>query len=1120
MAMFDSRRDEIYESVMREFVGPIEADDLNGVRPQSHYRAGVLYPRGFMDDHEDGPDPEAGPDSEEAADLREESALPQDDAAVEAGDAEDIDVIDRSNRFRPTAMSVTVAVQQGDVLVVRVRAASYHQEKHPELGPRSPFLRSAIDESIELELPNPTDEIGTVRTYGIADSALRLDAVLRKVEGRVALYTIALENTREYGQGRIDELCYFQAGFSVSSRQGFAELPRPVYSVADDETLSNEFLYREIKEYAVGHGCACRWDACGCVREIHTTVMPSYETKPIVPADLGDAGISLSMRTLGSQGDSKLAVDTLLAFCDLYEKWIDRIQDTATRIEHRYRSVAIRNVEACRTCLMRMRDGASLVGSDERVASAFRLMNDAMLLQQLHYTAKTNRWIDAGRGRLHLERTYREPDPTDDTTWPEGRVYGIWRPFQMAFILMNLRAMLEPGSKDRGVVDLIWFPTGGGKTEAYLGLSAYAVFLRRLLDKNDSGTVVLMRYTLRLLTAQQYERAASLICACESLRRNNPESLGPIPFSIGLWVGSASTPNSVDVAVRDFNALSRLSTARNPFVVLKCPWCGAEMGAVKINGASRSRIAVKGYRLSKDGKRNRFVYQCDNPECRFSHGEMPLYVIDEEIYDKHPTLVIGTVDKFAMLPFRPEARSLFGMDMKGIRRAPPDLIVQDELHLISGPLGSMVGCYETLVSELCSVRVGGVRRAPKVVASTATISRAKAQCHALYACGKENVCQFPPPGITYRDSFFAYEDANAQGRRYVGVMAHVSSGLSTSVRLFASLLYAVAELKESGPSTQDPYWTIVAYYNTLRDLGSDLTVVNGFLPSLLRIMYRRSHGQDGAAEGQDRRRFLRKVVELTSRIPSDRIGGRLHELEIAHGEGDVDYTNAPIDLCLATNMISVGLDVSRLGLMTVMGQPKTTSEYIQATSRVGRSSSGPGLVFAVYRPERPRDRSIYENFLSYHSKLYAHVEPTSVTPFSPVVRERSLHAIVIALYRFVAADSALDPRCPADGRILKEICNAIEARVMEVSPDELDSTRRCLSHVLECWRDWNPQEWAYFGIGTIDGIPLMYARGIKPSVAWGGRGFPTMTSMRNVDAPCEVDVIRDRGIWKGRDEAN
>ena len=240
---------------------------------------------------------------------------------------------------------------------------------------------------------------------------------------------------------------------------------------------------------------------------------------------------------------------------------------------------------------------------------------------------------------------------------------------------MNLRAVAEPDCPERRIVDVIWFPTGGGKTEAYLGLSAFCMFLRRLRNPDHAGTSILMRYTLRLLTTQQFQRAASLICACEYIRRGNEDRLGSERFSIGLWVGTEVTPNSEKDAVTSLNNLLN-HRGVNKFVILSCPWCGAAMGPQKMGSSAK----CKGYRKLARPGRVRLI--CEDSDCDFSSDDgLPLAVIDEHIYESPPTLLIGTVDKFAMLAFRPEARRLFGIDTPF---PPPELIIQDELHLISG----------------------------------------------------------------------------------------------------------------------------------------------------------------------------------------------------------------------------------------------------------------------------------------------------------------------------------------------------------------------------------------------------------------------------------------------------
>ena len=578
-------------------------------------------------------------------------------------------------------------------------------------------------------------------------------------------------------------------------------------------------------------------------------------------------------------------------------------------------------------------------------------------------------------------------------------------------------------------------------------------------------------------------------------------------------------------AVSKYNDLKAHKTDSNPFVMLKCPWCGAQMGVVETSGG-KVRF-LPGYKvLEGPRKSKKFIFKCSNEagECDFALNRtgLPLYIIDDDIYEKTPTLVLGTVDKFAMLPYRPEAQGLFGF-IDGEKRTSPDLIIQDELHLISGPLGSMVGHYETMINDLCTETMPSGTITPKIVASTATISRAKEQCHALYGCDTKNVFQFPPAGLDAGDSFFANEDKQKNGRKYIGILASASpSDATTSIRLYATLLYAAKTMEVDKEEDRDPYWTNIGYYNSIRELGQTKTWIKADIDQHLDVMYKRRYDDKRLDKEayMAYRRYIYRDEELTSRIPGDKVTASLANLNIRYpretdSEGKVkDY---PIDICLATNMISVGLDVQRLGLMTVAGQPKTTSEYIQATSRVGRNASGaPGIVFVIYRPGRPRDKSFYEQFKQYHSKLYCFVEPTSVTPFSAPVRERALHAIMVGMMRLEHCDEFNEdpPKFPKQ-EIIDHIRSVIEKRVSEIDPDELENTLKWFDYRMQEWEDWNPQKWTpqkNYDMSMGNPVPLIYSSSDKPNAIWNGRGMPTPTSMRSVDASCEASVLKNRYV--------
>lgn len=1120
----DTRRDQIIEIIKREFIGPdplnipgmIQENGeeiLSSDPPRVRYIAGILFPQ--QTKQEDNTQ-----DTEPEIVEQEEADDPGDTPEKGSGrrdvlqDAEEL--LNLSNAYQQSAISLTAAVKPGDSITVTVSAGTYVsvKEHDPETEKEHvKYLRHSIrwdNDKTPLELP-----ITGTREYEVVDSGHPTDlcfaVTFRYSKDGCNLYTFTLENTNISENGKIrDDDCYFQVGFTLDSRESFLPLPESEkLNYNDDDYLSNQMLYRNVKSYAIGHGCSASWDDLSgpAVTRIETSIFPQYEIRPIVPAAI--EGVSLEMYRLSDRGDKKDIISELNHLCKAYEEWISGlVDDVLPGIKDK--GTAKRHIDACIECLHRMQDGVKLLETDSKVLLAFQLMNRAMLLQQLHYNLPLQNWSVDNNDNLFLENAIEHlPDINNPDTWyqKETRTYGKWRPFQLAFVLINLRSMFENDCDERKAVDLIWFPTGGGKTEAYLGLSAYTIFIRRLLDKSNGGTTILMRYTLRLLTSQQYERASSMICACETIRKEKENLLGSERISIGLWVGDDTSPNTMQKAVTAYDKLYNGSSDINPFVVLKCPWCGAQMGVVNKKGRLRETPGYKKIRLHGSKK---IIFQCSNSanHCDFSKDgyELPLYIVDDDIYEKAPTLLLGTVDKFAMLPYRPEAQTIFGIK-NGIRKTAPDLIIQDELHLISGPLGSMVGHYETMIHELSSYNSGSKVISPKIIASTATISRASEQCHALYGCGKDNVKQFPPSGLDAGDSFFAVEDKKAPGRRYVGVLANAASSIATTtIRLYAALLYAAKAIKVDNESDRDGYWTNVGYFNSIRELGQTETWIRADIDEYLHVIYKRRY-EDKKEGYRENRRYIWEDEELTSRVRSDKIPFSLQKLGIKYPTEKEE--KRPVDICLATNMISVGVDVPRLGLMTVSGQPKTTSEYIQATSRVGRDRSAPGLVFTVYNPGKPRDKSHYEHFQTYHSRVYCSVEPTSVTPFSAPLRERALHALLIGIMR-LEGDNALNsnpPKAP-NRQMVEKLKDIVSERIEAIDSDELDETIAHIDSIIEDWKNWEPQKYQDFTTG--DELPLMFPAGSRRNEAWGeNRGFPTPTSMRSVDASCEAYVIEN-----------
>ncbi|MGZ5441155.1 MAG: DISARM system helicase DrmA [Thermoanaerobaculia bacterium] len=757
----------------------------------------------------------------------------------------------------------------------------------------------------------------------------------------------------------------------------------------------------------------------------------------------------------------------LMPLVDQYGIWIDKQRGTVSADSRRRQTLEFLADRAA-NARRRIQDGITLL-ADPQILESFQVANRAMA------AAARQRQAQAGQSPSDAE----------------------WRPFQLAFLLMNLRGIAAPAHFEREIVDLLFFPTGGGKTEAYLGLAAFTLVLRRLRNPGalSGGVSVLMRYTLRLLTLDQLARGATMICALELERQSNADKLGSWPFGIGLWVGSAATPNVMGKR-GDNNSWSARSkvdrfkrnSASNPSPIPleNCPWCGTKFTPHSFN-LKPNDVQPTDLRIT-----------CANRDCAFTRDNpLPILAVDEPIYRRLPCFVIATIDKFAMLPWVGRSGALLGKvdrhDAGGFYGPcdpgrghplekpilPPDLVIQDELHLISGPLGTMAGLYETVIDALMTRTEDGVAIRPKVIASTATVRRAETQIRALF--GRRNGADvFPPQGPDRRDSFFAktvpVEDVS--GRRYLGVAAPGRSLKVVLLRSYLALLSASQKLYEDAGGAKnlqnpvDPYMTLVGYFNALRELGGSRRIVEDEVRSRLTAYGERKRAGQSSTPLANRQ-IDADVLELTSREPTNKVSETKRRLGLAF------HTKEHVDVALATNMISVGLDIPRLGLMVVLGQPKTAAEYIQATSRVGREESKPGLVVTLFNVNRPRDRSHFERFEFFHQTFYRAVEATSVTPFSPRAIDRGLAAITVAAARHGVAELT----APMNAREvelyatdLNDAVAAIAQRVSQIglpAAEAAEVTHKLKARVADLLDDW--KRIAHDMKSVI--APLQYNRG-------------------------------------------
>ena len=895
----------------------------------------------------------------------------------------------------------------------------------------------------------------------------------------------------------------------------------------DEEELSLALLYRNKKVYATGHGTSVYWeidrDGLGYITN---DFFPQIEV-PQVDFGIADCNVDngcLSMKFLSDLDSTPIfnKISAMKTLIDSYASWIDDLQkmlDDESKIAIQFQPKAKEHIINCEEACTRMKNGLRLLEENQIVAKAFLLANRAMFMQRIHLKFQET---DKYPGDLELQEHIKTLD------YLREKDEFFWRPFQLAFLLMSLHSIANPDCQERDIVDLIWFPTGGGKTEAYLGLTAFTIFFRRLsFPENAGGTTVVMRYTLRLLAAQQFVRAATLICACEAIRKDSFSKkkypsypLGAESISIGLWIGGDHTPNK-NVGTYDSPGakehLEKLRGAKvasqiryekdrhNKFQVLKCPWCGTKM--VKDITAEGSVIGEWGYRL-KDNKH--FFLCCQQENCDYNF-RLPIQIVDEELYANPPTLLFGTVDKFAMLPWKNDVGAFFATDSDN---RTPELIIQDELHLISGPLGTMVGLYETVIDALCSVK--GIN--PKIIASTATIRRAKEQCSVLY---NREVRQFPPPGLNADDSYFAREaklsaEKQKYGRLYVGIMPSGKTKAMMEIRAIAALLQRV-DMMQIPDEVKDKFWTLAIYFNSLRDLGKCRTMIDDDVKDFIkRTAYR---------FGVGRGRTIGEASELTSRISTSELNETLEKLErLEYSQNNILNRKWAINTLLATNMISVGVDVARLNAMLVIGQPKLTSEYIQASSRIGRSY--PGVAIILYDGTKSRDRSHYEQFKAYHESFYRFVEPTGATPFSKPARDRALHAVIIAMVRHLYGlpldqDAAqFDPEYLQNelGQMRQYILNRvneINRRTWGNLEDDTNEIDKRISEVVTEWRDRvriAGEQNFFYGDRFMMRAPGENHKWLLKvfGTAAGDPAYETMTSMRNVDQSIAANIL----VWE------
>ncbi|MGN0584507.1 MAG: helicase-related protein [Ruminococcus sp.] len=979
--------DDIAKHLRTDLIGPIENEEVLEIEePLSRYALGILW---------------AQPKSRNSEEVEPDISMEEmfEEESEDNGSSNNISI------FKPSAMGISFTSRAGHKLNISFSYAVYHHSEriisdNGKEVKRHYYSREARNFQADMIIP---DNICRVIVCDKESSDILIYLYVRRIDAENnELVTVSVINKNKAGSDFIESNtgALFQCALSIKDDNGFM----PVYTRSSHKSFEeekNDMLYDSVNNYSYGHGCSSvNITEQGIITEIRSEFIPQYRMLQMMPR-LIDNSEYLYMN-YWKNADKSSACLELDSFIMQYQEWYMHLK-SRTEIINKYPDAASDSFSKIERCIYRLHKGVDVLRNNDTAWKAFTYMNEAMLLQRI----KTKRC---------------SPDIVS------------WYPFQLAYILQIIPDIVDNNSEYRNDVDLLWFPTGGGKTEAYLGLSAFSIFFRRLSERNNNinGVTIIMRYTLRLLTLQQFERATALVCACEYLRKKY--DIPGCEISIGLWIGSGMTPNHIEDASETLKKIREDSTATiyeaNPMQITKCPWCGAHIG-------------IGGYEII-NGEMNISCH--NNPDCEF-HDHLPIYVVDDDIYRIAPTFVLSTVDKFARITWEEKAGNLLGAN--GCK--PPELIIQDELHLISGPLGSITGIYEMAIENICS-HYGKV---PKIIASTATVKNADKQIKILY---NRKMIQFPPSGLLHTDSFFAVEadETKRPARTYLGVC---SIGFGTSeilIKIFALLTFMKHLYRLQGKPTGviDQFYTCVGYFNSLKELGSNSIIISDRISAEIKYLAAYKFNKEAESVNMkidcvnaDIPSYL-KNNELTSRNSAKEIKAVLERLTNKFTSEDC------FDYIMASNMLSVGIDIDRLGVMCVYGQPKSNSEYIQATSRVGRTN--PGLVISLYNNMRSRDKSYYERFCYYHSTFYKYVESTSVTSYSPRAIEKALHCAMMAIIRHtIPRYNPNENACKfiREDKDIESVKQGVLKRVEEIEPRVRNFAEEWLDYYLDCWAE-------------------------------------------------------------------
>ena len=1139
-----SAREASAISLQRSIIGNSWQDEeeveLN-FNPIFHYVAGILFPQDHSGYHEG-----SQIELDNGVDLDPELDLQKDQKKISSPDLDDdteiVNSIDQSTQMKQSAFGINFITSLDEEIRIEYGFSRYSSQNSKS------WKQSKHRGTHSLKISNITN---TQKLDLYKNLTLTLKT---RIKDNQAISTISISHDQVSEPNTKYETadCFFQVGLEIHTLTShFPPLQSSLQTYATDEAKSLELLFRDKLSYASGNGCATDWEENNLCRKIWTDFLPSYEVKSIEPTSSFDLNTSALANVHNKVGDDEY-FELLESMSDSYTAWIQEQAQAITNLDTKYQEAANKHIQSARVWSKRVQAGINILKEDVDARNAFRLTNYGMLIQANRLSVlsvkKSTDSLNFSDKNLNIgeELLINNHDNLEYK----------WRPFQLAFILGIIPDIVNPQSENsfRDTVDLIWFPTGGGKTEAYLGVLAFSILYRRILDPDDDGVTAIMRYTLRLLTSDQFRRSAALICALEFIRKENilDCGLGDIEISIGLWIGRAASPSTHQDAGYQWS--NRDKSGNQTFMLTECPWCKTHLTDHEDSGYKKMRGKV--------------IIKCSDSSCYF-HDSIPVYLWQEAIFEMKPSLLLATVDNFAKLAWLPQAIELFSNPSK----SPPELIIQDELHLIAGPLGSMVGLYETILLKI--LERDGVK--PKIIGATATLSIEGSQSQALYRGRSSSI--FPPQVLSWGDSFFAKENKEKYGRQYIGYFGSakgsmIESAFSASIPLLQAVnnklptlgktslkgeknieitnkeleinssfsvfhgsafteykILKISQKEENyiltldkelagdlkdgagiypNPSSadmaRDPYGTLVWYFNSKRELAYISNQENRMRDRLKSDARYQNAGNLGDSKAPSR--FARRInhtEELTGRLSQDEIQNIIAEVRKPWTQVMTQFDRKTgIDILYSTNMISVGVDISRLGLMLVHGHTRSTSEYIQATSRVGRQY--PGLVVTAYNHGKSKDRSIYENFKNYHQSFYRFVETVSVTPYSSGARAKALPAVFIALAR---AFGVKQPSVSSnDETALTGAKDWLLSSVDLVDAEEYANTEKEINLIIKKWKNSQPTAWGQMGGMTQDEVKLM---GVSGEPENNNIIFQAPTSMRTVAAGINIKFYDEYG---------